>query len=59
MAERAKAGHQKPGEVEKEHRVSHQESQPSFDKLHGWESNIHPIGDTPFLPPIDEHAALY
>ena len=58
MAKETKASHLKPGEAEKEHRVRHQESQPSVDKFHGWESNKFPLGETPFLPRMDEHAAL-
>ena len=58
MAKETKASHLKPGEAEKEHRVRHQESQSSVDKLHGWESNKFPLGETPFLPQMDEHAAL-
>jgi hypothetical protein len=58
MAEQAKASHQKQGEAEKEHRVRHQESQPSFDKFHGWDQSPLPLTETPFYPLVDEHAAL-
>jgi hypothetical protein len=58
MAEQAKASHIKPGEAEKEHRVRHQEVQPSFDKFHGWDQGPLPLTETPFLPIMDKHAAL-
>ena len=58
MAKKTKASHLKPGEMEKEHRVRPKEPQSSVAKFHGRESNTFPLGETPFLPQMDEHAAL-
>jgi len=58
MAEHERASRQKQGEADQKHRVRQQESEPSFDKFHGWESSTFSIGESPFLPRMDKHAAI-
>jgi hypothetical protein len=58
MAEHERKGQKKQEKVEQKHRVRQQESEPVFDHFHAWEQGTLSIGETPFLPRMDEHAEL-
>ena len=58
MAEHERTGQQKQEKVEQKHRVRQQEYEPVFDHFHAWEQGKLLIGETPFIPRMDEHAEL-
>ncbi|MFC2008189.1 DUF4157 domain-containing protein [Chloroflexota bacterium] len=64
MAEGERVPQSKREEVDQKHRTRQQDSEPLFDQLHvfdqfhAWEQDGLSLGDTPFRPPMDRHAAL-
>lgn len=58
MAERQRASRQKQGEEEQKHRANQKDYQTSLEWLHAWDHGPISMIDTPFLPRMDEHAAL-
>jgi len=58
MAEHERGSQQKQEKVDQKHRVRQQDSQPLFDHFHAWGQNTLSIGETPFLPRMNEHAEL-
>jgi hypothetical protein len=58
MAEHERTSQKTQEKVEQKHRIRQQESEPVIDHFHAWEQGTLSIGETPFLPRMDEHAEL-
>jgi hypothetical protein len=58
MAKRERTRQKKQPEADQKHRPRQNESQPQSERFHAWEQGKFPIGETPFRPHMDQHAAL-
>ncbi|MFC1892690.1 DUF4157 domain-containing protein [Chloroflexota bacterium] len=58
MAKRERRTEKKQDGLEPEHRLSQKESEPLFDCFHAWGQDALSVGETPFRPSMDKHAAL-
>ncbi|MFC1968534.1 DUF4157 domain-containing protein [Chloroflexota bacterium] len=58
MAEHESAAKKTNEKVDQNHRVRQQDARPLFDQSHAWDQGLLPLTETPFYPPMDEHAAI-
>jgi len=58
MPEHKKATPKKQEGLEHERRLSQKESEPLFDRFQAWGQDALSVGETPFRPPVESHAAL-
>jgi len=58
MPEHERTSQKNQENADQKYRVRQQDSQPLFERFHTWGQGTLSIGETPFQPRMDEHAAL-
>ncbi len=58
MPEHERIVHRKQTEIDQKDWVKQKQSESVFDQVHAYEEGVSPVTGTPFLPPMESHAAL-
>jgi hypothetical protein len=58
MAEHEKGKRRKQEEVDRKSRIKQKESESLLDQVNTWGQDKLTVGETPFKPPVESHAAM-